>query len=511
MLVYLMTRKNNLPAYKALPLTAVIMFCISLFVFDREMVVINATVLHGLLTAFTPISIIWGAILLFKTMEKTGGMDTVQKWLNSVSSNKVAQLMIVGWAFPFLIEGASGFGTPAALAAPVLVGLGFPAVRVAVMVLIMDTVPVSFGAVGTPTWFGFSGISLTADQLAEVGVKSAVIHGAAALVMPLIALSFVVPWKDIRANIGFIYLSILSTVIPYVMVAFYSYEFPSLVGGFIGLLLSVIFAKQAWGLECTGGTEESVTMPELLKAAFPLWGTLVILVITRVSQIGIKPLLVSTQEMFALNLGFSGNFSVSTGLVLSLENIFETGVTWGYKSLYVPALIPFGLVSLITFIVFRVRFECAKNVVMTSTRQMLHPAITLFGALVFVGLMMVGGETSAVSTIGDVLAALCGDTWQLFAAYLGAVGSFFSGSNTISNLTFGSIQDSIAVSSGLSRTTILALQSVGGAMGNMVCINAIVAVCSVLCLDRQEGYILKKTFWPMITYGVIAAVISYLI
>ena len=90
-----------------------------------------------------------------------------------------------------------------------------------------------------------------------------------------------------------------------------------------------------------------------------------------------------------------------------------------------------------------------------------------------------------------------------------AVGAFFAGSNTVSNMTFGGIQDSIAQSLDLSRTTILSLQSVGGAMGNMVCINNIVAVCSIVGILDKEGYILKRTVIPMIIYGLIAACVAY--
>ena len=98
-----------------------------------------------------------------------------------------------------------------------------------------------------------------------------------------------------------------------------------------------------------------------------------------------------------------------------------------------------------------------------------------------------------------------------FSSYLGAIGAFFSGSNTVSNLTFGSIQQQIAIDTDLSVTLILALQSVGGAMGNMVCINNIIAVCSVLDVKNSEGAIIKKTVVPMFLYGIIAALMAVLV
>ena len=79
-----------------------------------------------------------------------------------------------------MIEGASGFGTPAAIAAPLLVGLGFRPLQVAILALIMNSVPVSFGAVGTPTWFGFGTLigngSISDDQLSDIGRITAITH-----------------------------------------------------------------------------------------------------------------------------------------------------------------------------------------------------------------------------------------------------------------------------------------------------------------------------------------------
>ena len=150
-----------------------------------------------------------------------------------------------------------------------------------------------------------------------------------------------------------------------------------------------------------------------------------------------------------------------------------------------------------TRILFRITFK-----------QMQAPTLALLGALVFVNLMMMGNDHSAVKLIGDHLAALTGSMWGYTAQFLGALGTFFSGSNTISNLTFGGIQDAIATDLSLNRTTVLALQSVGGAMGNMICINNIVAVASVLSLTKVEGYILKRTIRAMLVYGVIVGIVA---
>lgn len=517
LLIWLMVKKNGMPSNRALPLVAVLLYFISLIVFKHDPNLIHANVLKGVLVAWTPILIIGGAVFLFKTMEETGSITTVKTWLNSVTDNQVAQLMIVGWAFPFLIEGASGFGTPAAIAAPVLVGLGYNPLKVAILALMMNSVPVSFGAVGTPTWFGFSAIDLTEAETLTIAFKSATIHTIVALFIVVMALLQLVSWKSILKNGLYVVLSIAFTVLPYLMVSSFNYEFPALIGGAMGLVASALLAQKKIGLTNNAETnersdkQEEVTLPELVKATFPLWGTILILVVTRIPQLGIQQLLMLKNPAANLSLGMLGDFWISPSLFIGLENIFRTPTDWSHKILYVPSFIPFGVISLLTFWIYKSPKQRITSVFSITVNQMQKPTYALLGALVFVNLMMMGGESSAVNTIGNVLAGLAGNNWTFFAAFLGAVGSFFSGSATISNLTFAGIQNSIALEIGLDRTTILALQSVGGAFGNMVCINNIVAVTSVLALSNQEGYILKRTALPMLIYGVLAGFIALIL
>jgi len=527
LLIWLMVKKNGMPSNKALPLSALVLYFIALVVFRYDPTLVHAYVVKGLLVAWTPILIIAGAIFLFKTMEVTGGLNIIKQWLNSVTTNKIAQLMIVGWAFPFLIEGASGFGTPAAIAAPILVGLGFNPIRVAILALIMNTVPVSFGAVGTPTWFGFSGILLSETETLLIGFKSAQLHSIIALVIPLIALNQVVKWRSIFKNLGFILISVSATVIPFLIIAKYNYEFPSLIGGAIGLLISVLIAKKGIGLNSeevkVHGASESddertdaessvpIRRSELIRAMFPLWGTILVLIITRVGQLGVKALLTASDPSLGIKLGFLGEFTISPSLVIGLKDIFNTDLSWSHAILYVPSILPFVFISMLTFWWYKSPGALMKKAFSTTIKQMKNPTLALLGALVFVNLMMMGGAESAVNRIGESLANATGSNWLYFSSFMGALGSFFSGSATISNLTFASIQDSIAVSLSLDRTTILALQSVGGALGNMVCINNIVAVASILALGNKEGFILKRTVGPMLIYAGMAGILAVLI
>lgn len=509
LLIYLMVKRNALPSYVALPWIAVVVLIIQLIFFGTDIQLVSANIVSALVAVQTPITVIFGAILFNRFSEVSGATDTLRKWLGNINPNPIAQAMIIGWAFAFMIEGASGFGTPAAIAAPILVGLGFPPLKVAMLALVMNSVPVSFGAVGTPTWFGFGPLNLPEAQILEIGSMTALIHSFAAIVAPVMALRFIATGKEIRQNIVYVYLSIFSCVVPYFLLAQVNYEFPSLVGGAIGLFISVFLANKGIGLaKVENKLNNTTTIGEVAKALFPTGLLIVILIVTRLQQLPFKEMMNDMTSWFSVKLGSLGVFDISQGLVFSLKNIFDTAISANYKLLYVPALIPFVVSVLIAIPVFALSGSKVKEIFSSSFKQTRNPFFALVGALIMVNLMLVGGDNSMVKIIGQSFADATGEYWTWFASYLGAVGAFFSGSNTVSNLTFGSVQLSTAQITGLSASVVLALQSVGGAMGNMVCINNIVAVSSVLNINNKEGAIIKQTVVPMVVYGIIAALVA---
>jgi lactate permease len=525
LLIFVMTKKNGLPSTVAFGLAALLTYLVRIWFFKTNPNLAHAAIVSGMLQALTPISIVFGAIFFFVSLEHSGAMQTLQLWLNGVSRNPVAQLMIVGWSFVFLIEGASGFGTPAALAAPILVGLGFPPLRVAVLCIVMNAVPTSFGAVGTPTWFGFGSLGLRESQLLEIGLKSALIHAAAALIIPVIALSFVVDWKVIRRNLLFAELAILASVVPMAAVAAFNYEFPSVAGGLIGLLTTIFLARRGIGLAKdqanVPGSETGSSQPissqseasplhrgDVLRALAPLLATVGILLVTRIPFLGLRQLLTSEAAWMSMSLGPVGVFSLSPSLVFQLRGILGEDLHWSHALLYVPSILPFFVAAALALILYRCPPSIFGDVAKETFARLRNPVIALFGALIFVQLLKIDGERASTRILGDALAAGAGGLWIYFAGFLGALGSFFSGSNTISNLTFGPIQLRIAQDLGVSLTTMLALQTVGAAMGNMVAIHNIVAVCAVLGLKNEEGNILKKTFIPTLVYGIILAALA---
>lgn len=525
-----------LPAHIALPAVAALAYALQMLWFRAGATPpdsapgtasparwIHAAVIDGVLSALTPIGIVFGAVLFFKTMEASGAMRVLTGRIRGLSPNPIAQLMLVGWCFSFLIEGLCGFGAPAALAAPILVGLGFPPVRVAAMCLIMNSVPVSFGAVGTPIWFGLGAVALSPDELITVGTKAALINSVAALVIPLLALRLLLPWRTIRASLGFILLTTLASVLPYAFAATLSTEFPSIIGGLSGTIVGALLASRGIGLSKADTAAAPTPEPAAgarpfgtLRAAAPLLAVVVLLGVTRIEPFGLRALLNADSPAASVDLGPAGTVWITPGLVVGYREILGTDTAWRMPLLYVPFVNPFVLVSLLAIPALRIRRAAAVGAWAETLGRLARPALALVGALVLVKMLMLGGDASPVMLIGRAMADTAGGAWLFLAPLLGALGAFFSGSNTVSNLTFAPVQATIADSLGLEITSVLALQTVGGSLGNMVCIHNIVAVAAVIGLrDRPEpgqehlrggvASILRLTITPMLIYAAIAS------
>lgn len=144
----------NLPARIAMPAVFAVTVLIGLFAWDISLNRIMASSLQGLIMTGAILWIIFGAILLLNTLKHSGGITAIRSGFSNISPDRRIQVLVVAWLFGCFIEGASGFGTPAAVVAPLLVALGFPALGAVMIGMMVQSTPVSFGAVGTPIVVG---------------------------------------------------------------------------------------------------------------------------------------------------------------------------------------------------------------------------------------------------------------------------------------------------------------------------------------------------------------------
>ena len=511
----------------SLGLALALSVAIALGFWKMDFTAVSAYVLFGFLKAFDILVIVFGAILILNTLKYSGGMDSINRAFNSISTDRRVQIIIIGWAFGAFIEGAAGFGTPAALAAPLLIGLGFPALAAAMGALIMNSSPVSFGAVGTPT----NGIKTSIAQLvgsgidgymSEVTFMTAFIHSFAAMIVPTLVVFMLVKFfgknksfKDALPIIPFSLFSSVMFIIPYLLIAKYGgFEIPSLIGGLVCLGILVFAAKvgflvpkQAWDFDESQkwpdfwvGSQKKEEPKEhkkigIFMAWLPYLLISLILVATRIPAFGLK------QKLVALKISF--------------PPIFDTANTaYSFSYAYLPGIIPFILVAILTIFLHKMNAEEVKEAWGATFKQVGKAVIPLCAGVAMVQLMLNTGNNpeqldSMLKMMAKFFADISGQAYVIVAPLVGVLGAFFSGSNTVSNLLFAPLQFEAAQLVGLKTQVIMALQNIGGAAGNMICINNIVAVCATVGLiGKGEHRLLTYNILPCLFYCIIAVSVA---
>jgi len=526
------------PATKAMPLAWLVCGLIAMTVWKMPAGFVAASTISGFFSAINVLIIVFGAILILYTMQVSGAMDTISYGFLGITRDRRIQTIIIAFTFGAFLEGAAGFGTPAAIAAPLLLGLGFPALAAVCVSLIFNSVPVTFGAVGTPVWFGFKTLRTPIEKVLEdgtvqttfstfdgflqnVGQWAAIIHAIIACFLLVFVLCFLTryfgknkSWKEGLGAWKFALFTAVVFDVVYLATAFFvGVEFPALVGGLVSLGIVITAAKKGlfmpeeiwdfgdrstWEKDWVGEIEPGQTdiQPHMsqLMAWMPYVLIAVILVLTRVGSLPFK--------------GMVSAWVVSIPHILGYET-----VNFATKPLYLPGVIPFMLVAVITIFLHKIPGEKVAEAWKESFIRLKNPTIAMLFAVALVEIMKqsthnVMGYSSLPLTMAEAMAAIAGQAWPMFAAYVGALGSFITGSCTISDLLFADFQYGLASTIGASREIIVALQGVGGAMGNMICVHNVVAASATVGLVGMEGMIIRRTMIPLLIYGLTAGTIG---
>lgn len=538
-------------AMKAMPIAWFACALGAFFVWDLPVNYIAALSIQGAISAAGVLIIVFGALLILHTLQYSGGMETIQYGMQSVSKDMRVQAIIVGYMFGAFIEGAAGFGTPAALAAPLLLSLGFPPLAAAVLCLVFNSFPVTFGAVGTPIIVGFgASVKNVVEASAAVGGFESLdaffkiigqtvttMHAPMAFILPIFILGFITrffgpnrSWSDGFAAWKFCIFAGVAFVVPYLLLAWLvGPELPSLVGGLIGLGIIITGAKRGfcvpkdvwtfgevskWEKDWTGeisfaGKTEFKAHMSQFMAWLPYILIGAILVLTRVDSLGLKGWL-------------NAHGVISFTNILGFSNVSDS-----LKLLYLPGTVPFMLVAILTIFLHKMPKDKAIRAWKETTIKMKAATISLVASVALVKIFQGSVINPAIAAdvaagtatylpsmplaMATAMAGLLGSIWPMFASYVGGLGAFITGSNTVSDMLFGMFQWDIAGQLNLPRTVIMAAQAAGGAMGNMVCIHNIVAASTVVGLVNREGDILKRTFWPFLLYGVVVGIIAYIL
>lgn len=526
------------PAARAMPLCYLTVVILAIAVWRTPLVQIAAATVSGIIVAATMIFIVFGAIMMLNTLRESGGLRAIRAGFVSVSPDRRIQVIIIAWLFGSFIEGSAGFGTPAAVCVPLLAGLGFPAMAAVVAGMAIQSTPVSFGAVGTPILVGISnglsgdpavlayaaagGHAEWADFLGFLGRRVAVIHAIVGTFIPLIVVCLMTRFFGKNRSFAeglavwkFALFAGLAMTIPYCLVArFLGPEFPSLIGSAVGLLVVITAAKhgflmpprenawdfeprESWPQDWTGTLtlrEDPGGAPAMgqLRAWAPYLIVAGLLVLTRLKSLPLGEWLKSAS--------------------LDLPNLFGSNVAVSVQPLYLPGTV-FLIAALAAAWLHQLPLAGVRRAWVASGRTAAAASVALIFTVPMVQVFIHSGGGAAgyekmPIALATGIAGLAGSGWPLVAPLVGGLGAFVAGSNTVSNMMFSLFQFGVGERIGVDPGWIVALQAVGGAAGNVICVHNVVAAAATVGLLGREGIIIRRTLVVFLYYAAFAGALG---
>jgi L-lactate transport len=503
----------RLKGHIAATLTVATALAVAILFFGMPAPMALAAAIDGFLFGLWPIAwIIIAAVFLYKLTVKSGQFEIIRASVTSITEDQRLQMLMVGFCFGAFLEGAAGFGTPVAITAAMLVGLGFNPLYAAGLCLIANTAPVAFGALGTPI--------LVAGQVS--GLDPAIVGAMAGRQLPL--LSLFVPfwiigimdgWKGVKETWPAILVAGGSFAICQFLVSNYiGPELPDIISALVSLLC-LYFFLQFWSPKSIFRFNSSITVAARTSHAYnrqqiiKAWSPFLILtaMVTIWSLPVFKALFGKTGALASINYNIPVPYLDK--LVIKAAPIVAVPTPYGAVYNFSP-LAASGTAILITALIASFFLRLSPATVVKSffetLRELRWPVYTIGMVLSFA---YIANYSGASSTLALALATT-GAAYPFFSPVLGWLGVFLTGSDTSSNALFCGLQANTAHQLGASDTLLVAANTTGGVTGKMISPQSIAVACAATGLVGNESGLLRFTVKHSIFFVVIIGIITVL-
>ena len=464
---------------------------------------INSVAAGATLALWPVMWIVVNALLLYNIAVKSGRFDAFRAWVvEHLPNDRRIVLVVIGFCFGALLEGVSGFGTPVAITSSLLILVGFPPLEALVFVLIFNTAPVAFGALGVPVTVLSAVTALPAPALgAMIGRQLPVL----AMILPFYVMAVYGGMRSVRALWPVLLVSGGSFAISqFVASNLLDYALTDVLASLGSLIITLLFL-QVWrpapdpefqirGAVLTGETKSKVApwqgwIPWLLVSA-------IVIVWTHFGWASIGQ----------HNIQWPG---LHNAVSITLYNNKPYAAVWAFQPLGTGTAIL--LAAIMTAAIVRLSPAGFVECIATTIRQLWLAVITV---MLIVGLAYLMNYSGLAYTLGYAVAST-GHLFVLLSPFLGWVAVMLSGSDTSGNALFGNLQVVAARQLNLNPVLFAATNSSGGVMGKMISPQNIATGVSVTNLKGQEGVVFARTFWHSILLtvllGALVAVQQFLI
>ncbi len=489
---------------------------ISIFVFKMPASLAISTTLNGAMVGIFPIVwIIVTAIWVYNMTVEAGEFEIIKNSLASITDDRRLQALFIAFAFGSFIEGTAGFGTPVAITAAMLVGLGFNPVYAAGICLVANTAPVAFGAIGIPVVVLGQVSGIDAMTLSKIIGRQLPFLS---VIVPLWVVVMMCGWK--RAM----------EVLPAVIVAgvcfagtqfftsnYVSVYLPDITSAFvtiIGLLvfLNVWKPSRVWHFpdenESNGPVALQYSGAEVLRAWAP-YIILAVLVFLWADDkfVGFKNVLTGWEKALGLtSFAWPGlhNLVIKAAPVVAKQTPYAATYGINFLSAAGTAIFVAGILSLLVIPNYSV--SRAATCFAKTIKQLIYPIITI---AMILGLAYIMNYSGMSSTLGLAFTAT-GAAYPFFAPMLGWLGVFLTGSDTSANALFGSMQKTAAQQLNIDPNLLVASNSSGGVCGKMISPQSISVATAATGLVGEESTIFRFALPHSIAMIILIGIMTYL-
>ncbi len=474
---------------------------------------------EALFIAATILWIVFPALCIHELQLRTGAVDVLRMAMGRLSGDPRITALLVAWFFVLFVEGAAGFGTSVALAAPFLVSAGFRRVHAVSIALVGHTVGVSFGAVGTPV---LAQVAVTPYSGLELAGATAAYHGLAGWLMPLVTMLLVTRALPREQRLGggawaWTLLAAVAFLLPYVLVAqFIGPELPTLAGSLIGaavfiaaLLLARRFGAAKEAKQAATQAQRAPTPAGRGSAAAAAGRTQRTRRRGRHERRGRALVRAAAPYLVLVTLVLITRLVPSLRDALQAVTIAWEGDPFGasFEPLYHP-----GTMLLLGFAAGAAWQRAALSDVGAAMRTAASRLVPVTLALVaMLGLARLMVHAGMVDVLAGAAALAAGAAWPLLAPLVGLLGTFVTGSATTSNVLFTDFQVATAERLELPVLALLGAQGFGAAVGNIVCPHNVIAAGATVNLTGREGEVLRRTLGVALVYGLLGGVLALLV
>jgi lactate permease len=479
---------------------------VSLLIFGAGPQLLLVATGRSLLLAFFVLYIIWMALLLYHVVNEAGAIDIIGRELPGLANDPPSQALLLGWVFGSFLQGASGFGVPAAVVAPLLVGLGFPANSAVVIALVGHAWAVTFGSLGSSFFSLIAATGLSGEYLAG---PSALLLGFCCILCGLAVLwetgrlaALASQWGELLG------VGIIMGSVQYGLAIAGLWSLAAFGAGIAGLVVMIVdlrtglFNANVWHARLTRRSiqikaEEKQAPGELsfnrrmnrsdfTKAAVPY---LILTIVVVLGQLLFKePLSVIILDPHFPEVETRFGWLTQAGPGRSISLLGHAGALLLYTS----------ILSFLWFHwrgTFREGKDYSGRVIVSKTVK--GSIKSTIGIVTLVAMAVTMQHAGMTQLLAQALSASTGPFFPFISPIIGALGAFMTGSNTNSNVVFGQLQLETATALGLSAAIILAAQTAGGAIGSLFAPAKVIVGASTV-EGASDSLVLRNA----LTYGL---------